>query len=203
MPPAKRRAPVQPLEPPTAAPRVRQSKLAKEHNITNAEETEIREAFALFATPKQGEKEGVIPIGDVRRALIALNIPPTPLELTEFLTILDPDSEGFAMYSSFVAICALKFRSRTRTSDSHELEVEEAFRLFTRAGVSPDEDGDAGGGDRITMATLRRVAKLLRQDVGDDFLRDMILEANGGAEVAKGVAREEFEAVVRKGGIWG
>jgi Ca2+-binding EF-hand superfamily protein len=55
-----------------AAPRARQSKLAKEHNITAAEENEIKEAFALFSVEKKGEKEGVIPIGDVRRALMYL-----------------------------------------------------------------------------------------------------------------------------------
>jgi hypothetical protein len=48
----------------------RPSKLAKEHNLTAEEEAEIREAFSLFAEPMEGEKEGVIPIGDVRRALM-------------------------------------------------------------------------------------------------------------------------------------
>jgi hypothetical protein len=62
--PAKRR----PAE--AATPKARQSKLAKEHNITNEEENEIKEAFALFAEEKKGEKEGVIPIGDVRRAMM-------------------------------------------------------------------------------------------------------------------------------------
>jgi Ca2+-binding EF-hand superfamily protein len=68
-------------------PKNRLSKLAKEHNITSGEEQEIREAFALFAHEKKGEKEGVISIGDVRRAMmysptrspslpLSLNIPP-------------------------------------------------------------------------------------------------------------------------------
>lgn len=66
MKPAKRRAQVAEA----SAPKARQSKLAKEHNITGAEENEIKEAFALFSIEKQGEKEGVIPIGDVRRAMM-------------------------------------------------------------------------------------------------------------------------------------
>jgi hypothetical protein len=65
--PAKRRAP-SPVE--ASAPKQRQSKLAKEYNITNAEETEIKEAFELFAEKKQGEKAKVLPIGDVRRAMM-------------------------------------------------------------------------------------------------------------------------------------
>jgi hypothetical protein len=65
--PAKRRA-AAPAE--ASAPKARQSKLAKEHNITGAEENEIKEAFALFSIEKKGEKEGVIPIDDVRRAMM-------------------------------------------------------------------------------------------------------------------------------------
>lgn len=48
----------------------RPSKLAREHKLSAQEESEIREAFSLFAEPMRGEKEGVIPIGDVRRALM-------------------------------------------------------------------------------------------------------------------------------------
>jgi hypothetical protein len=74
--PAKRKAAEAP------APKARQSKLAKEHNITRAEENEIKEAFALFSVEEKGEKEGVIPIGDVRRAMMCVSpleaTPPTP-----------------------------------------------------------------------------------------------------------------------------
>jgi hypothetical protein len=66
--PAKRRAPLAAADP--SAPKARQSKLAKEHNISAQEETEIREAFGLFSQPIEGEKEGVIPIGDVRKAMM-------------------------------------------------------------------------------------------------------------------------------------
>lgn len=64
--PAKRKAPAASA----AAPKERQSKLAKEHNITAREEAEIKEAFALFSEEMEGEKEGVIPISDVRRAMV-------------------------------------------------------------------------------------------------------------------------------------
>ncbi|PBP17772.1 calmodulin, partial [Diplocarpon rosae] len=170
----------------------RPSKLAKEHNITAAEELEIKEAFEIFQESRKGEKEKVIPIGDVRRAMKALGIAPEPDELEEFISILDPDEEGFAVYSSFVAICALKFHNRTRTSDSHAKEVDEAFQLFT----------GSGGEGKITIATLRRVAQLLREDVDEELMRRMILEANGGAGVAKGVEKDEFESIMRKAGVW-
>lgn len=53
--------------PARAAPR---SKLAREHNVSAQEEGEIREAFGLFAEPMDGEKYGVLPIGDFKSALM-------------------------------------------------------------------------------------------------------------------------------------
>jgi hypothetical protein len=49
---------------------------------------------------------------------------------------------------------------------------------------------------------LKRVARALKEDVDEEVLRDMILEANGGAGVGRGVERNEFEAVLRRAGVW-
>ncbi|KAK0101297.1 hypothetical protein ONS95_006474 [Cadophora gregata] len=186
--PPKRRA-AEPAEASTTPQRP--SKLAKEHNITAAEESEIKDAFLIFQQTRKGEKEKVIPIQDVRRAMKALGIPPTTKENEEFTRILDPDDDGYALYSSFVAICALKFHSRSRTSDSHNKEVDEAFAMF---GVKGD--------GKITLSTLRKVASMLKEEVDDELLRRMILEANGGAGVAQGVDRDEFEGIMRRAGVW-
>ena len=64
----------------------RQSKLAKENEISGAEENEIKEVFHLFSAKQEGfegEKEGVIPRGDVRKALVYVCLPacPTPNHL--------------------------------------------------------------------------------------------------------------------------
>jgi Ca2+-binding EF-hand superfamily protein len=122
----------------------------------------------------------------------ALGIAPQRDELKEYISILDPENEGFAVYSSFVAICALKFHNRTRTSDSHAQEVEEAFRLFT----------SEGGEGKITLATLKRVAKALKENADEELLKDMILEANGGVGVKQGVNKDEFEGIMRRAGVW-
>lgn len=122
----------------------------------------------------------------------ALGITPTPAETTEFVTILDPDDEGYAVYSSFVAICALKLHSRSRTSDDHVKEVDEAWQLFIKGGAE----------EKITIATLKRVAQALREDIDENLLRDMVLEANGGSGVGSGVEKEEFEGVMRRAGVW-
>ncbi|KZF26627.1 EF-hand superfamily Ca2+-modulated protein [Xylona heveae TC161] len=192
--PAKRR----PATAAAAAPKptekkTRQSKLAKENNISGEEEAEIREAWNLFSVPHEdyeGEKEGVIPVEEVRRALIALGLPPTNKdEMREIIETLDPTDVGFATYPSFVTICALKLRTRDDADLSEE--VETAFRLFTHGAEGP-----------ISLAHLRRVARELREEVSDDVLRDMILEANGGEGVHRGVRLEDFEAVMRRAGVF-
>ncbi|KAI1175515.1 EF-hand [Nemania sp. FL0916] len=193
-----------------APPKERQSKLAKEHNISAREEREIKEAFALFAEPMDGEKEGVIPTKDVRRAMVALGIPPTKPELAEFISILDPEDEGHATYEPFLAICALKLHARSdEDGDAHTAEVDEAFRLFT-AAANPSSgssiiDAGVGGygeGGTLTLAHLKRIALTLKQDVDEALLRDMVLEANGGAGVGRGVSKAEFEDVMRRAGAW-
>lgn len=86
----------------------------------------------------------------------------------------------------------MKFHNRERNSATHTKELDEAFTLFT----------SGGGEEKITLATLKRVAKALKEDVEEDLLRDMILEANGGAGVGKGVEKDEFDEVMRRAGVW-
>ncbi|CEJ81125.1 Putative Calmodulin [[Torrubiella] hemipterigena] len=173
-----------------AAPRL--SKLAKEHNVSAQEEVEIKEAFTLFAEPMDGEKMGVLPRADIKSALIALGIPPSsPSELAEFTAILDPDEDGYATYEPFFAICALKFHAQDRGTTAHDAELDEAFRLFTN-----DTDGP------ITLAHLKRVAAVLKEDVDEEVLKDMILEANGGSGVVRGVKMDEFDDVMQRAGVW-
>jgi hydroxyacylglutathione hydrolase len=93
-----------------------------------------------------------------------------------------------------VAICALKMRARDDASDdeAHEQEVEEAYGLFTGSAEAP----------AITLAHLRRVAAVLKEEVDEELLRDMILEANGGAGVGHGVKKDEFDRVMARAGVW-
>jgi len=82
-------------------------------------------------------------------------------------------------------------QNKERNSEASKKEVEDAFKLFA-----------SGGEDRITLGMLKRVAKLLKEDVNEEVLQDMILEANGGAGVGRGVGKEEFQSVLRRAGIW-
>jgi Ca2+-binding EF-hand superfamily protein len=170
----------------------RRSKLAKDNDITADEEEEIREAFSLFAQhASKGSKDGEILTQDVRRALIALNTPPTDNdELQEILETVDPDESGWVTYEHFIAVAALKLNAKNDDPDAMNEEATKAFRLFTK-GQERD----------INVNDLKRVARELREDVPDNVLKDMIREATGGD--LGGVGMEEFEGVMRRAGVFG
>ena len=133
----------------------------------------------------------MIPTGSVRRALTALGTPPSSAaELQDLLDTVDLEDNGYVTYPHFVAIAALKLQSRSE--ESMREEVDTAFQLFT----------GRSGEERITIAALRRVARELKEDVGEQVLKDMILEANGGEGVGKGVGIREFEEVMRRARVF-
>ena len=72
--------------------------------------------------------------------------------------------------------------------------MEDAFQLFLAQG--------GGRQGKITAETLKRVARVLKEDVSEDVLRDMMLEANGGAGVGQGVGIADFEGVMRRAGVF-
>ena len=90
-----------------------------------------------------------------------------------------------------MAVAALKFANRSE--ESQQREVEDAFKLFTTLG---GEDG------KITMACLKRVAGVLKEDVPESVMRDMLSEANGGSSVGRGVGLKDFEGVMRRAGVF-
>ncbi|MCJ1284073.1 hypothetical protein MMC26_003404 [Xylographa opegraphella] len=207
--PPKRRQP----PPPTKL--ARPSALAKAHHISARTEAEIREAFALFAVPapslsSTSVARSSLPSSSLRRALLALACPPTSAtELASLLEAADPTASGAVSYENFVAVAALKLEARG--ADVQRGEVREAWRLFVgRSGggvrggeEGGDKDGDEEDRRRITVADLRRVARELKEEVSEQLLADMILEANGGRGVQSGVGAREFEGVMRRAGVFG
>lgn len=88
-----------------------------------------------------------------------------------------------------VSVCALKLHNRTE--DAVSADVEHAYHLFTRGSDGP-----------ISLAHLQRVARDLKEDIGDELMRDMIREANGGGGVNTGVNVEQFRDVMRRAGVF-
>ncbi|KAJ5713493.1 uncharacterized protein N7483_010674 [Penicillium malachiteum] len=190
--PTKRRG--APSSSSTGPKRARPSKLAKENNISAEEENEIKEVFQLFADENEefsDEKEGVIPREDVRKALVALGLTPEDsTELSEILSALDPTLTGYVAYSPFVSVAAAKLRSRDE--DAMTAEVDDAYQLFTRGNSGP-----------ISLNHLRQIARELKEDsVDDELLKDMIMEANGGAGLTAGVTLEQFHDVMTRAGVF-
>ena len=99
------------------------------------------------------------------------------------------DIDGYLTYPRFVEVCALRMNSQS--DESKMEEVKEAYRLFTRGSDGP-----------INIQHLRRVAKDLKENISDEILRNMILEANGGAGVNRGVGMDDFYAVMVRAGVF-
>ncbi|KIX92407.1 uncharacterized protein Z520_11882 [Fonsecaea multimorphosa CBS 102226] len=183
----------------SATPKARRSKLAKENDITAEEEAGIKEAWSLFRLDEveeyEDEKEGVIRTSDVQNVLKAQGLAPgSQSQMREFIEALDPESEGYVTYPHFLALCAIQLKSKTDETKAEE--VETAFNLF-----HPGQSA-AGQAQVIRLQDLRAVAKTLKEDVDDDVLKAMILEANGGKGVGRGVNMDEFQAIMTRAGVF-
>lgn len=129
-------------------------------------------------------------------AIRAMNLSPSDSsELQSILSAIDPTRTGYVPYAPFLSVAAAKLRSRDDDDDDGDAraaEVDAAFHLFTRGSDGP-----------ITFNHLRRIARELKEDgVGEDLLRDMVLEANGGAGVNQGVSLEQFQDVMVRAGVF-
>lgn len=126
-----------------------------------------------------------------------MNLPPSDSsELHSILSAVDPTRTGYVPYAPFLSVAAAKLRSRDDDGDddgdTRVADAAAAFQLFTRGSNGP-----------ITFSHLRRIARELKEDgVGEDLLRDMILEANGGAGVHEGVSLEQFRDVMVRAGVF-
>lgn len=116
--------------------------------------------------------------------------PDSPSELSSIVAAVDPTSTGFVTYDAFVSVAAAKLHMRDE--DAVDAEVDAAYRLFTLGSDGP-----------ITLQHLRRIARDLKEDnVGDDLLKDMIREANGGDGLQKGVTLDQFRDVMSRAGVF-
>lgn len=169
-----------------------------------------------------------MPTSALSRALVALNCgPSSAAEKRQLTESVDPISTGEVRYEDFVALAALQLRRRKRggrgrggTRNNNEEEddrgsegipdeVEAAFRLFLEAGGEDRGGKRREGEERITMKGLTKVAKELGSEggggsMGEDVLRNMIMEANGlGPDgVGRGVGKGEFADVMRRAGVY-
>jgi Ca2+-binding EF-hand superfamily protein len=126
----------------------------------------------------------------------ALGVTVRKADLPEILETIDPADTGYITYSPFLSLAAIHLHHNEDDDDDEDQseEVQEAYNLFTDNRSGP-----------ITLVHLRRIAKLLKEDISDEVLKDMLVEANGEGRDGwrRGVGIEDFETVMRRAGVFG
>ena len=139
--------------------------------LTEAQKAEVREAFDLFDT----NGTGIIELKELKVALRALGFEPQREEIKTLISDLnnnqanrdrdrDKEKDGNVTidFNDFLDIMTTKMSER----DS-EKELEKAFILFSQ------------NKSMIEFDDLKGIAKELGENMSDDELREMMLEATG------------------------
>eukprot|EP01006_Ploeotia_vitrea_P029762 TRINITY_DN6223_c0_g1_i1.p1 TRINITY_DN6223_c0_g1~~TRINITY_DN6223_c0_g1_i1.p1 ORF type:complete len:175 (-),score=23.38 TRINITY_DN6223_c0_g1_i1:131-655(-) len=142
--------------------------------LTEEQRQEIREAFELFDTDKNGQ----IDAHEMKVAMRALGFDVRKDEVLHLLQDVDRDGSGCIQLQDFTEIMAEKISER----DPRE-EMLKAFQLF-------DDDST----QRITLKNLRRVARELGENMNDEELQAMIDEFDKDQDGE--INEEEFMAIM-------
>jgi len=124
--------------------------------LTEDQKQEVKEAFELFDT----DKDGSIDYHELKVAMRALGFDLKKAEVLKILRDHDKTNHGLMDYEDFVKILSERILAR----DPLE-EIRRAFQLF--------DDDNTG---KISLRNLKRVAKDLGERLDDDELQAMIDE---------------------------
>eukprot|EP00455_Lapot_gusevi_P004051 TRINITY_DN11661_c0_g1_i2.p1 TRINITY_DN11661_c0_g1~~TRINITY_DN11661_c0_g1_i2.p1 ORF type:complete len:172 (-),score=68.46 TRINITY_DN11661_c0_g1_i2:332-847(-) len=146
------------------APRIKPRKKARP-DLTEEQKQEIKEAFDLFDT----DKSGTIDYHELKVAMRALGFDVKKAEVLKLMQEFDRNDTGQISYADFVEIMTQKMAER-----DPDQEILKAFKLF---------DDDNSG--KISVKDLRRVARDLGENLGDDELQAMIdeFDSSGSGEI--------------------
>ncbi len=148
----------------------------KRTELTEEQRQEIKEAFDLFDT----EGSGTIDSKELKVAMRALGFEPKKDDIKRMISELDVEGNGVIEFGQFLELMTTKMAER----DPRE-EMVKAFRLFDE-----DESGS------ISFKNLKRVAKELGENMGDEEIQEMIDEADRDGD---GVINEdEFIRIMKK-----
>ena len=113
-------------------------------------------------------------------------------EMSSILSTLDGEKTGEVEWEMFLQVMALKLTHDEDEGDAaterRQREIQRAFELF-----------DSEGRGVITLGDLRRVARVLGEDVSEEDLQEMIDEAAGTR--AGQVFLKDFEEVMQRAGV--
>nr|AGS09408.1 centrin [Euglena gracilis] len=159
----------------TAAPTsTSRGKKKSRFEVTEEQRQEIREAFELFDTDKNGQ----IDAHEMKVAMRALGFDVRKEEVLRLMEEVDREGTGHIGLQDFSDIMSEKIAER----DPRE-EMVKAFHLF---------DDDHSG--RISLKNLRRVARELGENLTDDELQAMIDEFDKDQDGE--INEEEFIAIM-------
>ncbi|KAJ3211395.1 Calcium-binding component of the spindle pole body (SPB) half-bridge [Entophlyctis luteolus] len=135
----------------------RKGKLAPvQAELSEDQKTEIKEAFDLFDT----NKDGALDYHELKVAMRALGFDIKKADVLKILREFDKDGQGLIEFADFNKVMTEKILDR----DPLE-EIRKAFQLF--------DDDNTG---KISVRNLRRVAKEIGENLDDDELQAMIDE---------------------------
>ncbi|KAH7104959.1 Ca2+-binding EF-hand superfamily protein [Auriculariales sp. MPI-PUGE-AT-0066] len=140
----------------TAAAKAKRRAAHARPELSDEQKQEIKEAFELFDT----NKDGALDYHELKVAMRALG---TDLKKPEVLKLLrdhDKTGDSLLVYDDFLKVMTERILER----DPHE-EIRRAFNIF-------DEDKTG----KISFKNLRRVAKELGEVLDDDEIQAMIDE---------------------------
>merc|ERR1711934_185129 len=139
---------------------------------------ELREAFNLFDT----DGSGTIDLKELSKAMKALGIAVKKEELKKMISDVDPSGDGEIDFDEFLQMMTGKMGEK----DSRE-DVEKVFRMF--------DDDNTG---KISLRNIRRVAQELGENIDDEGLQDMLVQADRDGDNELNI--DEFYRILKKKG---
>eukprot|EP00996_Jenningsia_fusiforme_P001642 NODE_2513_length_1181_cov_22.625442_g2295_i0.p1 GENE.NODE_2513_length_1181_cov_22.625442_g2295_i0~~NODE_2513_length_1181_cov_22.625442_g2295_i0.p1 ORF type:complete len:174 (+),score=54.12 NODE_2513_length_1181_cov_22.625442_g2295_i0:132-653(+) len=146
----------------------------KKLDLSEEQRQEIREAFELFDT----DKNGLLDAHEMKVAMRALGFDVRKEEVLRLLAEVDRDGTNQIALQDFSDIMSEKISER----DPRE-EMAKAFQLF---------DDDSSG--KISLRNLRRVARELGENMADEELQAMIDEFDRDQDGE--INEDEFMAIM-------
>ncbi|KAG8934927.1 Calcium-binding component of the spindle pole body (SPB) half-bridge [Tulasnella sp. 419] len=157
-----------------AAQKAKQRRTASRPEISEEQKQEIREAFELFDT----DKDGNLDYHELKVAMRALGFDHKKAEVLKILRDHDKSGLGLIEFEDFAKLMSEKILAR----DPHE-EIRRAFQLFV--------DEQTG---KIGTRNLKRVAKEVGETLDDDELQAMIDEFD--LDMDGEISEAEFFAIM-------
>ncbi|KAJ7065324.1 Ca2+-binding EF-hand superfamily protein [Mycena amicta] len=143
-------------------------------DLSDEQKQEIKEAFELFDT----DKDGAIDYHELKVAMRALGFDMKKAEVLKILRDHDKNGQGLMEFEDFARIMADRILARDPMD-----EIRRAFQLF--------DDDNTG---KISLRNLRRVAKEIGDRLEDDELQAMIDEFDLDQDGE--ISEQEFFAIM-------